>query len=130
VRHNPDRVLIVDDDETTLDHYGRMLRIEGYEVRTTTDAEAALQEIEFNPPAAILLDLRMPVLDGLGFLQRLRVSQNHRTPVAIITGDYFIDDRMAAQLAAFDADVRYKPLWVEDLKGVVEKLLASRRGST
>jgi CheY-like chemotaxis protein len=68
--------------------------------------------------------LRMPLIDGLGFLRRLRAGDGHRhTPVAIVTGDYFLDDTVATQLRELGATVRFKPLWLEDLVSLTRRLL-------
>ena len=84
------RILIVDDDEGVTQTFARMLKLEGYRVRTAVNAESGLQEAVRVRPDAIILDLRMPMLDGLGFLRRLRSSNEiHPTPVAIVTGGAF-----------------------------------------
>src|ERR1700709_1506930 len=67
-------ILIVDDDEGVTQTFARMLKLEGYRVRTAVNAESGLQEAVRVRPDAIILDLRMPMLDGLGFLRRLRSS--------------------------------------------------------
>ena len=59
-------ILIVDDDEGVTQTFARMLRLEGYQVRTAISAETGLREAEQNRPDAIILDLRMPLVDGLG----------------------------------------------------------------
>jgi DNA-binding response OmpR family regulator len=124
VRPPAARVLIVEDDEATSQSYAYMLRLEGFAVRTALSAEAGLHDVESNPPDAIVLDLRMPVVDGLEFLRRLRARDESRdTPVAIVTGDYALDDAIAARLVELGARVRYKPLWIEDLSGLVQELL-------
>ena len=86
-------ILIVDDDEAVTQTFARMLELEGYAVRTAMSAESGLRQAEAHRPDAIILDLRMPLVDGLGFLRRLRGYEGQRgTPVAIVTGDYFLDD--------------------------------------
>src|SRR6266545_8354019 len=86
-------ILIVDDDEAVTQTFARMLELEGYAVRTAVNAEAGLQVASEHQPDAIILDLRMPLMDGLGFLRRLRgVDSQKSTPVAIVTGDYFLDE--------------------------------------
>src|SRR5713226_3752025 len=65
-------VLIVDDEEDTLQSYARMLRLEGRTVFTADNAEDGLREAERHHPDAVILDLRMPLMDGLAILQRLR----------------------------------------------------------
>ncbi len=121
------KILIVDDDEGVTQTFARMLRLEGYQVRTAINAETGLVEAEQSRPDAIILDLRMPLVDGLGFLRRLRQRDEARlTPVAIVTGDYFLDDSISAELRELGAELRFKPLWLEDLVGLARNLLQSR----
>jgi two-component system, OmpR family, response regulator len=118
------KILIVDDDEGVTQTFARMLRLEGYQVRTAVSAEKGLQEAEQSHPDAIILDLRMPLVDGLGFLRRLRAQHEHSaTPVAIVTGDYFLDDAVSTELQQLGAELRFKPLWLEDLVGLARNLL-------
>jgi two-component system, OmpR family, response regulator PrrA len=117
-------ILIVDDDEGVTQTFARMLQLEGYQVRTAVSAETGLQEAARSHPDAIILDLRMPLIDGLGFLRRLRERDEHRTtPVAIVTGDYFLDDAISSELRELGAELRFKPLWLEDLVGLARELL-------
>jgi DNA-binding response OmpR family regulator len=117
-------ILIVDDDEGVTQTFARMLRLEGFRVRTAGNAEIGLREAEESHPDAIILDLRMPLVDGLGFLRRLRESEHEKaTPVAIVTGDYFLEDAVSAELRELGAELRFKPLWLEDLVGLARNLL-------
>ena len=124
VRQTPSKILIVDDDDGVTQTFARMLRLEGYQVRTAASAEKGLVDAEENHPDAIILDLRMPVVDGLGFLRRLRAHDDQRTtPVAIVTGDYFLDESVSNELQELGAELRFKPLWLEDLVGLAHSLL-------
>jgi DNA-binding response OmpR family regulator len=117
-------ILIVDDDEGVAQTFARMLRLEGFVVRTAMTAEIGWREVESISPDAIILDMRMPLVDGLGFLRRLRERENSRlTPVAVVTGDYFLDDEVSAQLRALGAELRFKPMWLEDLVGLARTLI-------
>ena len=119
-------ILIVDDDEGVTQTFARMLTLEGFQVRTAINAETGLRVATESHPNAIILDLRMPLVDGLGFLRRLRSQDSQRltpTPVAIVTGDYFLDDDVASELRALGAELRFKPLWLEDLVGLARNLL-------
>ena len=117
-------ILIVDDDEGVTTTFARMLRLEGYHVHTALNAEMGLREAQNNRPDAIILDLRMPLVDGLGFLRRLRAHEEQRdTPVAIVTGDYFLDDTVSNELRELGAELRFKPMWLEDLVGLARTLL-------
>jgi two-component system response regulator MprA len=124
----PARILIVDDDETVLQTFAKALSLEGYEVRTAASPLIGLQEVEDTPPDAILLDLRMPFVNGVGFLYRLRAQSAHRhTPVAIITGDSCIDDPAMIELQGLNAEVRFKPMWIDEVVTLTRSLLAKAR---
>jgi DNA-binding response OmpR family regulator len=123
-RRNLASILIVDDDEAVTQTFARMLELEGYAVRTAMNAENGLREAAEHHPDAIILDLRMPLMDGLGFLRRLRAFDEQRNvPVAIVTGDYFMDDRVSNELKQLGAELKFKPLWLEDLVGLARTLL-------
>jgi DNA-binding response OmpR family regulator len=119
-------VLVVDDDEGVALTFSRMLRLHGYRVETATNPEAGLAIAIARPPDAIILDLRMPIVGGLEFLRRLRDVETARaTSVTIVTGDYFIEDHIAAEIKQLGAEVCFKPLWIDDLVDVVHAMLTS-----
>jgi DNA-binding response OmpR family regulator len=119
-------ILVVDDDDGVRQSFARMLQLEGYRVRTASNAERGLWEVFERSPDAIILDLRMPLVDGLAFLRRLRASHAHRaTPVAIVTGDYFLEDTVSAELRGLGAALMFKPLWLEDLVSLTRTLLSA-----
>ena len=125
--NTPARILIVDDDETVLQTFAKALSLEGYDVRVAADPLLGLREVEDTPPDAILLDLRMPFVNGIGFLYRLRAQRAHRhTPVALITGDSCIDDPALDELHDLEAEVLFKPIWLEEVLTVTRNLLARR----
>jgi two-component system nitrogen regulation response regulator NtrX len=122
----PRTILIVDDDLGVTETFARLLQLEGYQVRTANNAEAGLKEASASCPDAIILDLRMPLVDGVEFLRRLRsLGTGPKPAVAIVTGDYFIDDAVSDQLRALGAELRFKPLWLEDLLGIVQTLVVT-----
>jgi CheY-like chemotaxis protein len=123
-------ILIVDDDAVTVHDFSRMLVLSGYRVRTAGSSDEALGQDPHDPPDAMLLDLRMPHLDGLKLLERLRERPGWQTiPAAIITGDYFVEDAVIQALRASHTQVRFKPLWLEDLVKLVAELVGgSGRG--
>ena len=118
-------VLIVDDDRSVADTFARMLKLEGFEVATAINAEAGLELAENVRPRAIILDMRMPITNGLQFLRMVR-SKPHlvEVPVAIVTGDYFLPDSMLMELKSLGASIRYKPLWLEDLVALAKTMVA------
>ena len=122
------RLLIVDDDMSTTETFAQILTMEGYDVRTAATAESGLREVETLHPDAIILDLRMPFINGLGLLYRLRAAEPDRqTPVVIVTGDQCLDDAVIRELHDLGATVKFKPLWLEDLVDVARSLVQTRR---
>ena len=66
----------------------------------------------------------MPLVDGLQFLRMLRSKDAlSKMPVAIVTGDYFLDDAVSRELRGLGAEVRFKPLLLEDLLALDRNLL-------
>jgi DNA-binding NtrC family response regulator len=113
-------VLIVDDDPEVARTFATWLQLQGYEVRTASDGEAALRLVR--GADAIILDARMPILDGLGFLRRVR-AEDEDVPVAIVTGDYMIDDSLLDEFRRLNAQILFKPLWLDDLVALAARLV-------
>ena len=65
-------ILIVDDDRSVADTFARMLKLEGFGVATALSAEAGLELADTVHPHAIILDMRMPITNGLQFLRQVR----------------------------------------------------------
>ena len=119
-----ERLLIIDDDAATTQTFAVILRLEGYQVRTAITANDGLREVDRFQPDAIIVDLRMPLINGFGFLYRLRELHGEDTPVAIVTGDVSLDDEALDELRELGADICFKPLWTDDLVGLADKLLS------
>ena len=120
------RVLIVDDDASVTDTFSRTLRLEGFEVWAALSADEGLNLAQTHRPHAVILDLRMPLTSGLQFLRAIRAIPGlTNTPVVIVTGDYYLDDAQASEIQALGAELRYKPLWLEELVTLARDLLAS-----
>ena len=113
-------ILIVDDDSAVAETFSRMLRLEGYEVVTALEPEKGLELAASLHPSAIILDMRMPIINGLQFLRTVRATEGLAdVPVAIVTGDYFMGEPVINELRALGATVRFKPLWLEELVTLV-----------
>jgi DNA-binding response OmpR family regulator len=117
------RILIVDDDRSVADTFSRLLTLEGFEVATALDPGLGLELADTIAPSAIILDLRMPLISGLQFLRSIRAKPHlAQTPVAIVTGDYFLSDALQEEVASLGATLRFKPMWVEDLVALARTL--------
>jgi len=117
-------VLIVDDEPAVTETFARMLTLEGFEARTACDGETGLREADASRPQVIFVDLRMPGVDGIEFLRRLRERSTHRdTPVAVLTGDYFLDESVVKALRDCKATLYFKPIWLTDLVRITHTLL-------
>jgi CheY-like chemotaxis protein len=119
-------ILIVDDDPCVADTFARMLELEGFAVTTAVSAEAGLERANTVTPDAIILDMRMPITNGLQFLRLLRTLPHlARVPVAIVTGDYFLSPTVQHELSELGAAIRLKPLWLEDVIALAKSLTAA-----
>ena len=117
-------ILIVDDDRSVADTFARMLKLEGFTVATALSAEDGLELADNVRPHAIILDMRMPITNGLQFLRTIRAKPHLvDVPVAIVTGDYFLPDPIQNELKALGAAIRFKPLWLEDLIALAKTLV-------
>jgi two-component system phosphate regulon response regulator PhoB len=122
-------VLVVDDDVIIARVFARALTGEGYRVRTSHDAEDALRQIHEEPPDAIAVDFRMPRINGVGFLYRLRERPASRDiPVMMITADMTVSDDTRSELRSLGAELYLKPLSLEALLTAVRHLLMSHDG--
>ena len=117
-------ILVVDDDRAVVETFAAALHREGFNVRTASSAELGLKDAVAHRADAIIVDLKMPLINGLGFLYRLRTWDAHRsTPVAIVTGS-IVDDSMRAEMTELGAELRFKPLWLEDVVELAHSLVA------
>ena len=125
------RVLVIDDDEGIRSAFSRVLTLEGYSVQVAATAEEALVQVDQKRPDAILLDLKMPLINGVGFLYRLRQDPANRDiAVAVITGALALDDATVDDLRTLHAQVWHKPLSLEEIRRIVRTLLARERSET
>ena len=123
-------VLVIDDQVGLARAFALALESAGYVVHTANTAEDGLRLAESEHPAAIVLDLRMPFINGTGFLYRLRALPRLRdTPVMVVTG-ITVDEEMRAELADLRAVVRFKPIGVSDLIAGVGALLSQPPASS
>jgi two-component system OmpR family response regulator len=78
-------ILIVEDDPALNNAYKTILETSGYVVETAFNGKEALQKLKKFKPNLILLDLLMPAMDGLGFLQKFKPKEHPDAPVLLFT---------------------------------------------
>jgi two-component system response regulator ChvI len=94
-------IALVDDDKNILASVSMLLEQEGYHVRTFADGASALTALSATPPDLAILDIKLPRMDGLELLRRLR--QNGDLPVIFLTSkDEEIDELMGLNAGADD----------------------------
>lgn len=114
-------LLVVDDDPSILGLLADLLADEGYPVRTATNGAEALEAVEWACPRVVLLDMRMPVLDGWGFA---RAVAERGTPLTIVVMTAAQDARAWAREIGAQGYVA-KPFEVPDLLDAVERACAA-----
>ena len=115
------RILVADDDLTVLGLYTDLLAEEGYEVIKATNGREALVKIEAEKPDLAILDMRMPVMDGLEVLQTLS-RKGDPTPVLVTTAYSELRDDIEVSYGEVQAFLS-KPVSPRDLTEAVRKAL-------
>ncbi|HVU20055.1 MAG TPA: response regulator transcription factor, partial [Rhizomicrobium sp.] len=124
-------IALVDDDKNILASVSMLLEQEGYHIRTFSDGASALSALTATPPDLVILDIKMPRMDGLELLRRLRQSGD--LPVILLTSkDEEIDELMGLNAGADDY-IR-KPfsqrLLLERVKAVLRRSESHKAGAT
>lgn len=115
----PCRVLLVDDEEDACVVLGDVLECHGCEVRTVCDPAEAVSVGSAEVFDLVILDIRMPGMDGIEVLRRIR-SRGHRE-IVMLTG--YIDDDLSAEARREGAaDVLHKPVDLEPLLARIDAL--------
>jgi two-component system, OmpR family, response regulator MprA len=122
------RVLVVDDEMAVRTSLHRALNLERYDVDLAVDGREALERIAGARYDAVVLDVSMPVLDGLEACRRMRAAGD-RTPVLMLTARDSVDDRVAGLDAGAD-DYLVKPFALRELQARLRALLRRVDGPT
>jgi DNA-binding response OmpR family regulator len=91
-------VLLVEDDPAVLEMYRLKLELDGYHVNTANDGEQGLKKATDMAPDIIFLDIRLPKIDGLEVLRRLRAQERTRDIPVIILSNYDEEDLVSRGL--------------------------------
>ncbi len=116
-------VLVVDDDEGLLETLHDLLEMEGYTVVLAHDGIEALEKLESLRPAVILLDLRMPRMDGATFAREVHQRGNLQSLYIIVMTANLDAHKTATAIGA--NDFLAKPFDVDELLGKIELALHS-----
>src|SRR5438105_2760287 len=124
-------IALVDDDRNILTSVSIALEAEGYRILTYTDGASALDGFKTTPPDLAILDIKMPRMDGMELLRRLR--QKSDMPVIFLTSkDEEIDELFGLKMAA--EDLMRKPvsqrLLVERVKAVMRRSISKEGGNS
>ena len=121
--NTPRKILIAEDDAASRELLAEILANLGYQVVEACDGREALQKIEETNPELILLDIQMPVLDGIAVLWRLRANPRFRDrPVIAVTAYAMQGDRDQTLRAGFNGYLS-KPVNVAALRTEIERHL-------
>ncbi|HSL73982.1 MAG TPA: response regulator transcription factor [Ilumatobacteraceae bacterium] len=115
------RVLVVEDDRAVRESLVRAIQLEGYTVAWAINGADALEAVRQSPPDVILLDVSMPLVDGLTVCRVLRAEGN-RVPVLMLTARTETSDRVAGLDAGAD-DYLAKPYDLDELLARLRALL-------
>jgi two-component system, OmpR family, response regulator MprA len=115
------RLLVVDDDASVRDALALVLGVDGFEVTTAGDGREAIRSLSSRKPDAVILDVLMPVIDGLEVCRRMRAAGD-RTPVLMLTARAEVSERVAGLEAGAD-DYLAKPFAREELIARLRALL-------
>jgi CheY-like chemotaxis protein len=123
-------VLLVDDYDDALEIYATYLTFHGYRVETARNGQEAIDVAQASPPALVLMDLRMPILDGTEALRRLRkLPMLAAVPIIALTAHALEDERIAALAEGFDSVIA-KPCLPDDLLRAVREVIIPRPADT
>ena len=116
------KILVVEDNDENWDMLSRRLRRRGYLVVRAADGQEAVEMAARETPDLILMDVSLPVMDGLEATQRIR-ARAQTTPIIALTAHAMSGDRDRALLAGCD-DYHTKPVELPHLLARMEALLA------
>jgi CheY-like chemotaxis protein len=116
------RILVVDDNIDAANSLGRLLSLQGHEIRVVHSGAGALAEIDRFHACVVLLDLGMPVMDGLETAQQIRVRfPDRQIALVAITGWGQERDRQQTEAAGFLAHL-IKPVNFDQLDAVLNRI--------
>ncbi len=119
------RILVVDDDRNSRESLGRALRRDGYEILVAENGKVALEVAREHEVDLVLTDLKMPGLDGLDFLEGLRVVRPD-VPAILISAYASVDTAVKAVRRGV-SDVLEKPIRLRDVRRAIKRVVETHR---
>jgi CheY-like chemotaxis protein len=120
---SPD-VLVVEDDQDMADALLHLLEIWGFSARHAEHGKAALDAVESQMPAVVLLDMLMPVMDGWQCARELRARYGDSLPIVVVTAAEHVQER-SKEIGA--DEVLPKPFEMKRLRTIVERYASASR---
>ncbi|TAK21978.1 MAG: sigma-54-dependent Fis family transcriptional regulator [Myxococcaceae bacterium] len=118
------RVLVVDDEEGARSGLEKLLRLEGYAVDAAADGLAALERAAEQPPDVVVTDLKMPRMDGMALMERLR-AQWPGMPVIVVTAFGDVGSAVAAMRQGAEHYL-VKPVDFDELQVAIDRAIENR----
>ncbi len=116
-------ILVVEDDQAVAAAFERFLRFEGHSWRVAGDAAQAFQMLEERSPNLVIMDVRMPGMDGLEALERIRTK--HPDLYVVIMTAFGTSETSIGAIRAGAFDYLTKPLDLDQLRAVISKAIAA-----
>ena len=120
------RILVIDDEAAIRDSLKMTLEYEGYEFIGAATGQEGLALAERDAPDLVLLDVKMPGMDGIEVLERLR-HMNESLPVVVVSGHGTISTAVEAMSTSFDAGIERGTILLEINRQRIESAAEYRR---
>ncbi|QWR76473.1 histidine kinase dimerization/phosphoacceptor domain -containing protein [Candidatus Magnetomonas plexicatena] len=120
------RILVLDDEQVVIEAIKKHLRDSGYKIYSAKNGKEGLRLYSEVKPMLVILDLKMPVMDGIEFLENLQLSPDDPASVIVLTGHGSDEDMQRC----FDLGIGaflHKPFNVYELKGLVKHSIALKQ---
>ena len=123
-------VLVAEDNDVTRAYLAARLKEEGLEVEVAHDGREAVERWKHGDYALILMDLQMPVLDGIEASRTIRLleqqSGNGYTPIVAMTAHEYLEDAQSCQRAGIDGYIS-KPFQIKKAMKIVREFVGRKR---
>jgi DNA-binding response OmpR family regulator len=119
-------ILIVEDDAVLREVYTKKFTISGYTIRTPSNGEEAIAEMQKKEPDILILDINMPILDGFGVLEKYP-KEGRKFPIIMLTNFGDEKNRDRGKLLGADDFFIKSEMTIRKLLEMVETLLKAKQ---